>query len=115
MLCVTRLSGFTGGNVRPFMASDCCIVDITWEGNELLLGVMRKFARSTPSYEGLVLEWMSSDTGELAVFRPEGWGREHLSMRWREDLEAMAGSSFPDRLWQAICRPYTSKSRRSTA
>lgn len=42
--------------------------------------------------ERLVLEWVSGDTWELAVFWPEGWGREHLSMRWREDLEAMAES-----------------------
>lgn len=40
--------------------------------------------------ERFVLEWVTGDTWELAVFWPDGWGREHLSMRWREDLEEMA-------------------------
>jgi hypothetical protein len=43
-----------------------------------------------PGGERLVLEWVSGDTWELSIEWPEGWGREHLSMRWREDLEETA-------------------------
>jgi len=43
-----------------------------------------------PGGERLVLEWVSGDTWELSIEWPEGWGREHLSMTWREDLEETA-------------------------
>ncbi len=43
-----------------------------------------------PGGERLVLEWVSGDTWELSIEWPEGWGREHVSMRWREDLEETA-------------------------
>lgn len=32
----------------------------------------------------------TGDTWELSIEWPEGWGREHVSMRWREDLEETA-------------------------
>ncbi|MBP9947168.1 MAG: hypothetical protein KBH14_12260, partial [Vicinamibacteria bacterium] len=43
-----------------------------------------------PGGERLVLEWVTGDTWELSIEWPEGWGREHVSMRWREDLEETA-------------------------
>jgi hypothetical protein len=43
-----------------------------------------------PGGERLVLEWVSGDTWELSIEWPEAWGREHLSMTWREDLEEAA-------------------------
>lgn len=43
-----------------------------------------------PSGERLVLEWTSGDTWELSIFWPEGWGREHVGVGWRESLEEVA-------------------------
>jgi len=57
----------------------------TWDAEDRCRHVLE-----CPGGERFVLEWVTGDTWELAVFWPDGWGREHLSMRWREDLEEMA-------------------------
>lgn len=43
-----------------------------------------------PGGERLVVEWTSGDTWELSILWPEGWGREHVRMGWREALEEVA-------------------------
>jgi len=57
----------------------------TWAPDDRCRHVLER-----PGGERLVLEWVSGDTWELSIEWPEGWGREHVSMRWREDLEETA-------------------------
>jgi hypothetical protein len=48
----------------------------------------RSFER--PGGERVVIEWVSGDTWELSIEWPEGWGREHVDMGWRETLQETA-------------------------
>jgi hypothetical protein len=48
----------------------------TWEPDDRCREVFER-----PGGERVVIEWVSGDTWELSIEWPEGWGREHVSMR----------------------------------
>ena len=57
----------------------------TWEPDDRC-----REAFERPGGERLVIEWVSGDTWELSIEWPDGWGREHVDMGWRETLQETA-------------------------